>query len=72
MTAAGRVIREAREALGLTQDDLVAALFLREMSVTRQAVSSWERGRTVPRLPVRVAVFQILGITDDPYTEDDQ
>jgi DNA-binding XRE family transcriptional regulator len=62
--------REARIAAGLTQDTLVVALAARDVVVTRQAVSSWERGQSVPRLPVRVALIDILGLTADPFAAE--
>ncbi len=40
---AGSRIREAREALGLTQDSLAQLV-----EVTRESVSAWESGRGVP------------------------
>jgi DNA-binding XRE family transcriptional regulator len=56
-------LRDARLAAGLTQDELVVALSGHGITVTRQAVSSWERGQSTPRLPVRVALIAVLGDT---------
>lgn len=48
-------VRQRRQALGLTQDELAARLH-----VTRQAVSGWERGKTQPDLDTLAALAQAL------------
>lgn len=49
-----------RKAHGLTQEQLAEKVF-----VTRQAVSKWERGESLPDLEVLVALAEIYGVTLD-------
>lgn len=51
-----RLIR-LRQEQGLSQRDLAEAL-----SVTRQAVSNWERGQTVPDLGMLSRIGEVLGV----------
>lgn len=59
-TSQGRRLKAARVAAEFTQEQVVAALFLQGVSVTRQAVSSWERGQSTPRLPLRGPIAAVL------------
>lgn len=49
------VIKDAREELGLTQDDVADKL-----GVTQPAVSMWENGRSRPTADVLVALADLL------------
>ena len=53
----GEIIKRAREALGLTQEDLAEKL-----EVSRQAVSKWELGASVPSQENLKLLEEILGI----------
>ena len=53
-------IRTLRKAKGLTQEDLAARLH-----VTRQAVSSWERGGSCPDFDTLKALSEILDATPE-------
>ena len=53
-------IRALRKAKGLTQEDLAARLH-----VTRQAVSSWERGGSCPDFDTLKALAEILEATPE-------
>jgi transcriptional regulator with XRE-family HTH domain len=52
----GAAIREARQAAGLSQEDLAGALGVRQSSV-----SQWERGTTAPATPHLLGLFRTLG-----------
>lgn len=54
----GKAIREGRERLGMSQEALAERL-----SVSRQAVSKWEMGTSVPSPENRRALSEILGQT---------
>ena len=54
----GRHIAKSRKAKGLTQADLAE-----QLHVTRQAVSSWETGRTLPDLPTIVQIAECLNVS---------
>ena len=51
MNAVSKNLKEIRRAKGLTQDQLAEALH-----VTRQAVSSWETGRSEPDIETLLAL----------------
>ena len=53
-------IRALRKAQGLTQEELATALH-----VTRQAVSSWERGNSCPDFDTLKALAEILDATPE-------
>ena len=53
-------IRTLRKARGLTQEDLAA-----QLHVTRQAVSSWERGGSCPDFDTLKALSEILKATPE-------
>ena len=56
MNAVAKNLKELRMAAGLTQDQLAETLH-----VTRQAVSSWETGRSEPDLDTLAALAEALG-----------
>lgn len=65
----GERIRLARQAAGLTQVQLAAA-----MGVAQQVVSAWEKGLYGPRDHKRIRLARILEKTVDelfPYDDDD-
>lgn len=52
------IIRQAREGLGLTQEDLAEKL-----EVSRQAVSKWELGASVPSTENLKLLEEVLGVS---------
>ena len=56
----GEVIRKYRTLRGLTQEELGAQLF-----VSKQAVSKWENGRTLPDIETVRRLCEILEINRD-------
>lgn len=56
----GERLLSYRKARGFTQEQLAEKVF-----VTRQAVSKWERGESLPDLEVLVALAEIYGVTLD-------
>ena len=56
----GEVIRKHRTAKGLSQQELGDLLF-----VTKQAVSKWETGKTIPDLDTIRKLCRILEIDSD-------
>lgn len=56
----GKMIREKREALGMTQQELAGRLF-----VSRQTVSRWESGARCPDLIMAKKIAMVLGISLD-------
>ena len=53
----GKYIKKRREALGLSQEKLAGKLY-----VTRQAVYSWEKGKTAPDWEKYDAIAEALGV----------
>ena len=51
-------LRELRENSGMTQSRLAEALF-----VTRQAVSSWEKGNTMPSIESCIMLLDIYDVS---------
>ncbi|WEV75301.1 helix-turn-helix transcriptional regulator [Bifidobacterium sp. ESL0800] len=62
----GGQIREHREAMGLSQDDLAGRIF-----VSRQTVSNWETGRTYPDVQNLLLLGNLFGITLDELVKGD-
>ena len=56
----GENIKEGRERVGLTQNQLAKELF-----VTFQAVSNWERGVTPPEIENICKIAELLGTSVD-------
>ncbi len=64
MKTFGEQLADARKAKGLTQDQLAA-----EMNITRQGVSRWENGRTLPDAETMKRLSQVLEynfVSDEP------
>ena len=57
MQTFGEQLTAARKAKGMTQDALAKAA-----AVTRQTISSWERGRTVPDIDTVRRLSELLGV----------
>lgn len=49
-------VREAREAKGITQDELSDAI-----GISRQSIKKWEHNQTMPKIDVLVRVANYLG-----------
>ncbi|WEV42061.1 helix-turn-helix transcriptional regulator [Bifidobacterium sp. ESL0682] len=62
----GGQIRDHREAMGLSQDDLAGKIF-----VSRQTVSNWETGRTYPDVQNLLLLGNLFGITLDELVKGD-
>ena len=60
MSAVSKNLKRIRQAKGMTQDQLADALH-----VTRQAVSSWETGRSEPDIETLLALAEALGTNAD-------
>lgn len=60
------IIRQARESLGMTQEDLAEKL-----EVSRQAVSKWELGASVPSPENLELLEEVLGVSFPPPEEPD-
>lgn len=58
----GRVLRDARRARGLTQEQLAAALVAAGATTSQGSISRWERGHAVPDQQVLHVMTRILGI----------
>ncbi|MBN2504723.1 MAG: helix-turn-helix transcriptional regulator [Bacilli bacterium] len=56
----GKKIVEKRRQKGMTQDELAAALY-----VTRQAVSKWEMGKSLPSVEVLQAMTTLFDVSID-------
>lgn len=59
-TGIGISIREQRERLGMTQEDLAQACM-----VSRQTISNWENGKTLPDIQSLTYLAEVIGITVD-------
>jgi len=64
MTIADKLIR-LRKKSGMTQEELAE-----KMDVSRQAVSKWESGQTVPDLGKIVQLSELFGVTTDYLLKD--
>ena len=62
----GNQIRERRQALGLSQDELAQRLY-----VTRVTVSHWETGRTLPDVQSMLLLANLFGTTIDEMVRGD-
>ena len=62
----GEAIKEKRESLGLTQQDLAEKLF-----VSRQTVCRWENGTRCPDLIMAKKIAMVLGISMDELIPGD-
>ena len=56
----GQRIREHREAAGLLQDDLAKSCY-----VSRQTISNWERGVSMPDLETAAKLAEFFGVSAD-------
>lgn len=54
----GRRIQELRKGMGLSQEELGE-----RMKVSRQAISKWEGGQTIPELDKLIALSKLFGLT---------
>ena len=69
LTTEGKNIRRLREARGWYQEELA-----QKLGVSQKAVSAWEKGRTMPRLPMLIKMSEVFNckiseITDEPDLE---
>ncbi|MCI8638843.1 MAG: helix-turn-helix domain-containing protein [Coprococcus sp.] len=61
-----KYLQRLRKSLGFTQDDLA-----KRLNVSRQAVSKWETGTTIPDLEVLLALSKLYGLTINAILEPD-
>ena len=64
MTSVGENIKNTRKKIGITQEELAEKL-----SVTRQAVSNWENGKTEPDIETLTKIAQIFDISIDELVD---
>lgn len=62
----GRRIREEREALGISQEELARRIF-----VSRQTVSNWETGKTYPDVQSLLIMSGLFGTSVDSLVKGD-
>lgn len=62
----GKLMRERRRALGMTQMQLAVAVGACSVAV----VSGWERGRTVASVPKLRKLAEVLGVSMEELLED--
>ena len=60
LEAIGKKIMERRKMIHMTQNELADALY-----VTRQAVSKWEMGKSLPSVEVLIEMTEIFDVTID-------
>ena len=60
-----QTIRQRRQALGLTQEQLAEAL-----NVSRQSVSKWETGQSVPDLDKIIRMADLFGVSVDELVRE--
>lgn len=58
--AIGRRLKEARMSASMSQDDVAA-----EFGISRQAVSRWEGGHTMPKAAEWYRIGQVYGVSLD-------
>lgn len=54
----GKTIRMLRERAGMTQDELAV-----KMGRTRPAITAWENGRSIPRMPILKQLADLFNVT---------
>ena len=62
----GKLMKERRRALGMTQMQLAVAVGACSVAV----VSGWERGRTVASVPKLRKLAEVLGVSMEELLED--
>lgn len=67
MATIGEQIREARKAKGMTQSALAALV-----NMSRQGVSHWEQGRTLPDAQILLRLSRILGYNFEANQPEDE
>lgn len=63
----GEKIKEKRKELNLTQEYLA-----KELNISRQAVSKWEKGLSEPSMDNLVKLSEIFGVDIDYFKKDEQ
>ena len=64
----GKLMKERRKALGMTQMQLAVAVGASSVAV----VSSWERGLVVASVPNLKKLAEVLGVTMEQLLEDEE
>ena len=67
MNPTQQILKNLREKNGLTQESMAERLF-----VTRQAVSRWENGETIPNIDTMKLISQLFGILIDDLLGSDR
>ncbi len=58
----GQFIKSEREKLGMTQDELS-----KKIHIGREAISKWERGKTIPSTETILQLCKIINVTTDEF-----
>ena len=64
----GNKIRERREELRMTQEDLSSVV---HEELSRQSVSKWERGEAYPDVEILITLSAVLGLSLDEMFQDE-
>ncbi|GAY72281.1 helix-turn-helix domain-containing protein [Lentilactobacillus kosonis] len=67
MTSLGEQIKNRREELSITQQQLADKLY-----ITRQTISRWENNQTVPNLDTLVILSDLLNLSLDRLLREDE
>lgn len=68
----GQRLRDAREKLNLTQDQLGAGLGTDGKDCGKQTVMGWEKGKHFPRVDQLLLICQRVGLTPNDLLLDDK
>ncbi len=66
----GDRIKQARIAIGMTQEEVVAELAEHEVSLTKGGLSKYERGGSTPKPTVMRALAKVLGVDTSFFLEE--
>ena len=63
-------LKQARIAIGMTQDEVVAALAEQQISLTKGGLSKYERGGSTPKATVLRALARVFGVDASFFLEE--
>lgn len=66
----GDRIKQARVAVGMTQDEVIAALAALGVSLTKGGLSKYERGGSMPRATLLRSLARVLGVESSFFLEE--
>jgi transcriptional regulator with XRE-family HTH domain len=64
-------LREIRNRLGFSQNELIKALDYQELDLVRGAISNYEAGTREPSLPLLLKYARLAGVTLEELIDDD-